>query len=110
MTDHFLNLRQSYLSNKFKLVNSDGSDLAADAKAGLVNYAVASLFQQVDDLINGNLIYSSVNTSAYTAMIEVLLGCNQGAKNYILPWDPPGKTQQRKQVWWQWAVLTVDSK
>ena len=43
-TDHFLDLKQSYLNIKFKGTNSDGSNLAADAKAGLVNYPVASLF------------------------------------------------------------------
>ena len=36
--EHFLDLRKSYL-------NSDGSNLAANAKVGLVNYPIASLFQ-----------------------------------------------------------------
>ena len=45
-TDHFLDLKQSYLNIKFKVVNSDDSNLAADTKAGLVNYPIASLFQQ----------------------------------------------------------------
>ena len=58
-TDHFLDLRQSYLTIKFKVVNSDRSNLAASAKAGLVNYPFASLFQQV--LLNCNLISSSTN-------------------------------------------------
>ena len=79
-TDHFLVLRQNYLNIKFKVVNSDGSNLAADAEAGLVNYPIASLFQQVDVLLNGNLISSSTNTYAYRAMLEVLLGYDQGAK------------------------------
>ena len=43
--DHFLDLRQSYLKIKFKVTNSDGLNLAADVKAGLVNYPIASLFQ-----------------------------------------------------------------
>ena len=33
-TDHFLDLRQSYLNIKFKVVNNNGSNLAANAKAG----------------------------------------------------------------------------
>ena len=33
-TDHFLDLRQSYLNIKFKVVNKNGSNLAANAKAG----------------------------------------------------------------------------
>ena len=83
-TDHFLVLRQNYLNIKFKVVNSDGSNLAADAEAGLVNYPIASLFQQVDVLLNGNLISSSTNTYAYRAMLEVLLGYDHGAKNSYL--------------------------
>ena len=44
-TEHFLDLKKSYLNIKFKVVNSDGSNLAANAKVGLVNYPIASLFQ-----------------------------------------------------------------
>ena len=43
-TDHFLDLRQSYLNIKLKVVSSDGSNLAADAKASLVSYPIAPLF------------------------------------------------------------------
>ena len=63
------------------MVNSDGSNLAADSKACWVYYPIASLFQQVDALINGNLISSSTNTYAYRAMLEMLLVYDQGAKN-----------------------------
>ena len=81
---HFVDLRQSYLNIKFKVVNSDGSNLAADAKAGLVNYLIASLFQQVDVLLNVDLISRSKNTDAYRTMSEILLGYDQGAKNSYL--------------------------
>ena len=82
-TDCFLDLRQSYLNIKLKVANSDGSNLAADAKAGL-GYPVVSLFQQVDVLLNGTLISSSTNTYAYRAMLEFLLGYDHGAKNSYL--------------------------
>ena len=49
--------------------------------AGLVNYPIVSLFQQVDVLFDGNLISSSVNIYAYRAMLEVLLGYNERTKN-----------------------------
>ena len=62
-------------------MNSDGSNLTADAKAGLVNYPIASLFQQVDVFLNDNLISNSTNTYAYRAILEVLLGYDHGAKN-----------------------------
>ena len=37
----FFHLRQSYLNTKFKVVNSDGSNLAGDTKVGLVKYPIA---------------------------------------------------------------------
>ena len=79
-TNHLLGLRQSYLNIKFKVVNRDGSNLAADAKAGLVNYPIASLFQQLDFLLNGNLISSSTNTYAYRATLKVLLEYDHGVR------------------------------
>ena len=66
------------------MVNSDCSNLAADAKVSLVNYLIASLFQQVDVLLNCNLISSSLNTYVYRAMLEVLLGYDHGAKSSYL--------------------------
>ena len=63
------------------MVNNDGSHLAANAKADLVNYPLASLFQQVDVLLNGNLISISTSTYAYRAMLDILLGYDQGAKS-----------------------------
>ena len=50
----------------------------------LVNYPIASLFQQVDVLLKGNLITNSTNTYAYRTMLEVLLGYDQGTKNSYL--------------------------
>ena len=66
------------------MTNSDNSNLAVDAKAGLVNYRIASLFQQVDVPLNGNLISSSTKTYANRAMLEVHLGYDHGAKNSYL--------------------------
>ena len=82
MTNHFFDLCQNYLNIKFQVVNSDGSNLVTDGKAGIVIYA--SLFQQVDVLLNGNLISSSANTYAYRAMLEVFLGYDHGSKNSYL--------------------------
>ena len=79
-SNHFLDLRQSYLNIKFKVVNSDDSNLAVNTKVYKVNYPIVSLFQKVDVLLNGNLISSSTNTYAYRAMLEVLLGYDQRAK------------------------------
>ena len=83
-TAHFLDLRQSSLNIKLEVVNSDGSNLTADAKVDLVNYPIASLFQQVDALLKSNLISASTTTYAYKAMLEVLLEYDHGAKNSYL--------------------------
>lgn len=91
MTNHFFDFWQNCLNIKFQMVNSDGSNLVTDGKAGIVNYA--SLFQQVDVLLNGNLISISTSTYAYRAMLDILLGYDQGAKSSC-----------------QWMVLKLDSK
>ena len=83
-TDHFLDLSQSYPDIKFNVVNSHGSNLAANAKAGLVNYSIASLFQEVYVLLNSNLTSSLTNTCTYRAMLKVLSGYDQGLKNSYL--------------------------
>ena len=67
-----------------KVVESDRSNLVANAKAGLINNVIASLFQQVSVLPNGKLISSSKTTYAYRATLNVLLGYNHGAKDSYL--------------------------
>lgn len=110
-TNHFLDLSQSYPDIKFNVVNSHGSNLAANAKADLLNYSIASLFQEVYVLLNSNLISSSTNTCTYRAMLKVLSGYNQGAKNsHLILWVSTARAQQQKWICWQWMVLTVGSK
>ena len=98
--DHFLDLRQSYPNTESENVNSDCSNLVADAKVGLVNHLIASLFQQMNVLLNGNLITSSTNTYAYRATLEVLLGQDiiMEQKTHILLWDSTANTQHRKWI------------
>ena len=96
-------MRQSYLNIKFKVTNSDSSNLAADAKAGLVNYPIDLLFQQVDVLLNGNLLSSSANTYVYRAMLEVLLEYDHGAKSSYLTMGLYSKDTASKM-----DMLTVD--
>ena len=85
------------------MVNSNSSNLAADAKAGWVSYPIASLFHQVDVLLNGNLISSSENTYACRAMLEDLLGYDQGAKNSYLTME-----LYRKQTATKIDLMAVD--
>ena len=78
------------------MVNSNSSNLAADTKAGSVNYLMASSFQQVDVLLNGNLISSSTNTYIYRAMLEFLLGYDQEVKKSYLSMVCYGKDTATK--------------
>ena len=45
-TDHFLDLTQSYLNIKLKVINSAGSNLAADAKAGWLTIPLPFCFSK----------------------------------------------------------------
>ena len=82
-TDHFLDLRQSFPNIKFKLLNRNGSNLAADAKSSLVNYPVVSLFHQVEVLLNGILISSSTNTLRIQSHVGGSLSIQSRRKNLI---------------------------
>ena len=54
------------------------------------------MFQQVDIPLNGKLIITSTNTNTYTAMLEVLLGYNEGAKNLFLTMEPCKKSHNNE--------------
>ena len=82
-TDHFLDLRQSFPNIKFKLLNRNGSNLAADAKSSLVIYPVVSLFHQVEVLLNGILISSSTNTLRIQSHVGGSLSIQSRRKNLI---------------------------
>jgi len=71
--EEFVDLTQSSIWLKIKVSKADGSNLDAGSKVGLVNYPVASLFNQVDVMLGGKLISSSTNTYAYRSIIEILL-------------------------------------
>ena len=58
---------------KFKVVNSDGSNLAVGAKVGVINLTLQSLFNQVDVFLDGKLVSSSDNCYHYNAMFETLI-------------------------------------
>ena len=64
----FLNLARSYLYLKVKVSKADGSNLDGANKVGVVNYPIASLFNQVDVILGGKLISSATNTYAHRSL------------------------------------------
>ena len=77
----YLNLNQTYLSVKVKVVAPDGSALNIDDKVGSVNLTLHSLWNQVDVLVQQKLISSSTNNYAYKALMETLLSYDTNTKN-----------------------------
>jgi len=79
-TADYLDLSNTYLHVRAKVVNQDGSALAAAAQVAPVNNWLHSLFQQVDIFLNGNLITGSQNTYPYRAYLETLLNFGSDAQ------------------------------
>ena len=71
--EEYLDLSQTQLYVKVKIVGKDGKPLAEKDKVGPVNLFLHSMFSQVDISLNERLISSSNNTYPYRAMIEKLL-------------------------------------
>ena len=78
--DDYMDLTNSLLHVRAKIVKSDGSNIPANETVGPVNNFLHSLFSQVDVTLNGTLITSSTNTYAYRAYLESLLSYGPAAK------------------------------
>ena len=52
-SDSFIELNKTEVEVKLRIKKADGTNLGADDKVGLVNYAVASLFKDVEIQLNG---------------------------------------------------------
>jgi hypothetical protein len=79
--EEYLDLANSLLHVRAKIVKANGEDLEAANTVGPVNNFLHSLFSQVDVSLNGTLITSSTNTYAYRAYIETLLSYGSDAKS-----------------------------
>ncbi|XP_035233536.1 uncharacterized protein F54H12.2-like [Stegodyphus dumicola] len=71
--EEYMDLSQTLLYVKAKIIKTDGKPTVADSKIGPVNLFLHSLFSQVDVTLNDRLISSSSNTYPYRAYIETLL-------------------------------------
>ncbi|GBN20891.1 Uncharacterized protein F54H12.2, partial [Araneus ventricosus] len=78
--DDYIDLSQTQLYVKARIVKQDVTALKTDSKIGPVNLFLHSLFSQVDVSLNDHLVSSSNNTYPYRAYIETLLNHGYGSK------------------------------
>ncbi|GFY41809.1 uncharacterized protein F54H12.2 [Trichonephila inaurata madagascariensis] len=71
--EEYLDLSQTQLYLKAKIVKSDGSPIEKGAEISPVNLFLHSLFSQVDITLNERLVSNSSNTYPYRSYIETLL-------------------------------------
>jgi len=94
--EDYMDLANSYLHIKVKIVKENGNDLAVTDGVGPVNNLLHSLFSQVDVSLNGTSITKSSDSYPYRAYLENLLSFGPAAKKYQLTAavfykDEPGK-------------------
>ena len=78
--EDYLDLNNSYLYVRAKVVQENGNNLEAEDAVAPVNNLLHSMFSQVDVSLNGTQISSSTNTYPYRAMIESQLSYGSEAK------------------------------
>lgn len=78
--EDYLDLSETQLHVKAKILKSDGKVLTSENKVGPVNLFLHSLFSQVDVSLNERIVSSSNNTYAYRAYIETLLNHGYDSK------------------------------
>lgn len=93
--EDYIDLANTYVYVKAKVVKGNGADLAEADPVVPVNLWLHSLFNQVDMSLNEKLISPSSNTYPYRAYLETLLSYGPAAKNSHLTaalWykDTPG--------------------
>ena len=89
--DAYLDLANTYLLVRAKIVNGNGTDIGADTPMAPVNNWLHSLFSQVDVYLNDTLVTPSSNTYPFRSYVETLLSYGAEAK----------KTQLTSQLWYK---------
>ena len=97
--DAYLDLANTYLLIRAKVVRGDGTDLADDTQVAPVNNWLHSLFSRVDVYINDTLVIPSSNTYPFRAYVETLLSYGAEAKN----------TQLTSQLWYKDTAGHMDA-
>ena len=89
--DAYLDLANTYLLVRAKIVNGNGTDIVADTQVVPVNNWLHSVFSQVDVYLNDTLVTPSSNTYPFRPYVETLLSYGAEAK----------KTQLTSQLWYK---------
>ena len=79
--DAYLDLANTYLLIRAKVVRGVGTDLAADTPVPPVNNWLHPLFSQVDVYLNDTLVTPSSNTYPFRAYVDTVLSYGDEAKN-----------------------------
>ena len=77
--DCFLELNKTEVEVKFRIKKVDGTNLTADDHVGIINYPIASLFDNVEIKLNNKTITYGSSNYAERSVMEVLLSYNQDA-------------------------------
>ena len=97
--DAYLDLVNTYLLIRAKVVRGVGTDLAADTPVAPVNNWLHSLFSQVDVYLNDTLVKPSSNTYPFRAYVDTVLSYGDEAKN----------TQLTSQLWYKDTAGHMDA-
>ena len=97
--DAYLDLANTYLLIRAKVVRGVGADLAADTPVAPVNNWLHSLFSQVDVYLNDTLVTPSSNTYPFRAYVDTVLSYGAEAKN----------TQLTSQLWYKDTAGHMDA-
>ena len=97
--DAYLDLANTYLLIRAKVVRGVGTDLAADTPVAPVNNWLHSLFSQVDVYLNDTLVTPSSNTYPFRAYVDTVLSYGAKAKN----------TQLTSQLWYKDTAGHMDA-
>ena len=76
----YIDLKNSFIRVKAKIVDADGEILGATADVAPVNFWLHALFSQIDMTLKDNLVTTSNNTYPYKAYIETVLSFGTESK------------------------------
>ncbi|XP_066469229.1 uncharacterized protein F54H12.2-like [Tiliqua scincoides] len=77
--EDYLDLNNTLLYLRCKIVKEDGGNIDRQAEVALVNYPIASIFSQLDVTLGDRLISQSNNCYPYRAFIESVLNYSEDA-------------------------------
>ena len=97
--DAYLDLANTYLLIRAKVVRGVGTDLAADTPVAPVNNWLHSLFSHVDGYLNDTIATPSSNTYPFRAYVDTVLSYGDEAKN----------TQLTSQLWYKDTTGHMDA-